>query len=208
MQIITISPARLSQRVWLKFDNDSLLPLRIDDVATLHLKKFTDISTEEYQRLQRYSANYLLHEYAIRQLSISPKTKLSLTQKLKIYSQKIIYKYNFSSSLISSLQTDVVNDIVAKGLLNDQDYIDYYIKRHPRKSLSELKYFFQSQGINGSLSLAVSDKEKIMTLVKKQSRHLDLTDVNTKNKLISFFFRKGFAISVVKTTIDEYLKSR
>lgn len=210
MQIITISSARLPERVWLKFDDDSLLPFKVDDVVLLKLKKFIDLSSTEYETVQKYSASYLLYEYAIRQLAISPKTRLALDQKLRLYSRKIIFKYNYPSKLVSSLVPVTLEKIDEKGLINDDEFVAYYIRRHPHKSLMDIKFSLQHLGVDlkDHPHLFVSEKDKIRTLITKKLRHQDLTDVNTKNKLISFLCRKGFALGDVKTIIDEYNNSR
>jgi SOS response regulatory protein OraA/RecX len=210
MQIITISSARLPERVWLKFDDDSLLPLKVDDVISLKLKKFVDLSASEYDKVQKHSASYLLYEYAIRQLAISPKTRLALDQKLRLYSQKIIFKYNYTHNLVSSLITTTLGIVEEKGLINDAEFVAYYIRRHPRKSLMDLKFSLQRLGVDlkDHPHLFVSEKDKIRLLITKKLRHQDLTDVNTKNKLISFLCRKGFALGDVKSIIDEILNSR
>ncbi|MBI2464900.1 RecX family transcriptional regulator [Candidatus Shapirobacteria bacterium] len=205
MQIITISPSRQSQQqVWLKFDEGTLLPFKVDDVIRLKLSKFTNITSELYQSILLASANYLLLEYSLRQIAISPKTEKSLNQKLKIYCQKLKYKYNFELDFLYSLIDPVVKRIVDDGLIDNQAYIDHVLRKYPRKSMMEISFILRQQGINFSPKPNQEQEiEKIKNIILKKYHSYNLADYNAKNKLIGNLARKGFPIEFIKTAIDE-----
>lgn len=210
MQIITISPSRQSQQqVWLKFDDGSLLPFKVDDVVRLKLSKFSDITPELHQSILIASANYLLLEYSLRQIAISPKTRKSLTQKLRVYCQKLKYKYNLPTELVTPLIDPVVQRIADDGLLDNESYVEHIIRKYPRKSSAELVYLLRQQGINYSPSPSSrTEIEKIKNLIVKKYRTYNLADYNVKNKLIGNLCRKGFPIEFIKTAIDETTEVR
>lgn len=211
MKIISFSPSSKSnQQVWLKFDDSSFLPFKLDDIVLFKIKKNVDISTDEYRLIQSLSASYSLNNYALRQLAISPKTKLVLTQKLSLYSQKLSHRYNFSKDIFPGLISKIVTDLDSQNYLNESDFVSYFLKKNSRKSASEIRFQLQRLGISRHhIPSAISgEQDKIRQLLLKKLRHQDLSDVNTKNKIISFLFRKGFAIGDVKTIIDEHLNSR
>lgn len=206
MQILAINHSLQPQKIWLKFDDNRILPLKIDDLVVLGIKKYTDIDNEFFKKIQLFSANFVMTEYALRQIAISPKTLKLLRQKLQIYSHRLIQKYQFSSQLLSSAIEKVIEYINSKGLIDDTKFIEYYLRRHPKMSQMQIKYNLQNLGIvyiNHS-----SDKDKIIQILSKKVGNKDLTDFNTKNKLISALYRKGFAIGDVRTAIDEYLSIR
>ncbi|MFA5894684.1 MAG: RecX family transcriptional regulator [Candidatus Shapirobacteria bacterium] len=205
MQIITISPSRKSQQqVWLKFDDGTLLPFKVDDIVRLKLSKFTDISSDFFQTILVASATYLLLEYSLRQIAISPKTEKSLQQKLKIYCQKLKFKYNFSLDLIYPLIDSTVQRIVDDGLIDNQGYVDHLLRKYPRKSSAEISYLLRQQGITYAPKLDSSvEITKIKNIIIKKYSSYNLADYNVKNKLVSNLARKGFPIEFIKTAIDE-----
>lgn len=204
MQIVAINHSRQPQKIWLKFDNDSLLPLRVDDLVILGIKKFIDIDSDFFKKIQESSAKFALTEYALRQIAISPKIAKLLTQKLKIYSHRLVQKYNYPRDLISNLIEIVVAEISQKNLLDEAAFIESYLRRHQKMSQLQLKYNLRALGL--SYIPTSSDKEKIVKLLSSKISNLDLSDFKTKNKLIASLCRKGFAIDLVKTTIDELSK--
>lgn len=210
MQIITISPSRKSQQqVWLKFDEGTLLPFKVDDVVRLKLSKFNDISSELHQTILLASANYLLLEYSLRQIAISPKTQKSLSQKLKMYCQKLKFKYNFSLDLLYPLIDPVVTRIVDDGLIDNQAYVEHLLRKYPRKSQMEITYLLRQQGISFSPTPdSQQEIAKIKNIILKKYHSYNLADYNVKSKLIGNLCRKGFPIEFIKTAIDETLQVR
>lgn len=205
MQIIQISPSRQSQQqVWLKFNDGTLLPFKVDDVVSLKLTKFTEVPDDLYQTILLASAKYLLLEYSLRQIAISPKTEKSLEQKLKIYCQRLKYKYQFELDLLYPLIVPTVNRIVEDGLIDNDAYIEHLIRKYPRKSSVEISYLLRQQGISYTPKPdSRVEIEKIKNLILKKYQTYNLADYNVKNKLIGNLARKGFPIEFIKTAIDE-----
>lgn len=209
MQIVAISPSRRSNQFWLKFDDKSFLPIKADDVINLKLRKFVDLSDDLYQSTLDKSANFLISEYSLRQIAISPKVEPLLRQKIKLFCQKISQKYHYSPAILSSQTELVINYLNSQNLLNQQEYLDYLVRRYPKKSVTELNFKLKSLGIN--LSIPVSRSEelfKIKDLLIKKYKSVDLTDYSAKGKVIAKLYRQGFALDLIKTTIDEHLKIR
>ncbi len=203
MQILTISHSRQPQKVWLKFDDDSLLPFKIDDLVILNVKKFVEFDVAALTKIQAASSKFVMTEYALRQIAISPKTSKLLSQKLANYQRLIQKKYNYASEATSGLTEAVIQEISAKGLLDDSKFIEYYVRRHSKMSQMQLKYNLRTLGLE--YSSQESDHDKIAKIIFQKSKTTNLTDFKTKNKLIASLYRKGFAINLVKTVIDEYL---
>ena len=205
MQILTISHSRQPQKVWLKFDDDSLLPFKIDDLVILNIKKFVELDVAALAKIQVASSKFVMSEYALRQIAISPKTSKLLSQKLANYQRLIQKKYSLPSSITSGLIEIIIQEISARGLLDDAKFIEYYVRRHSKMSQMQIKYNLQSLGL--TYTSQQTDQNGLNQLIAKKARVLDLTDFKTKNKLIASLYRKGFAINLVKTAIDEYLSN-
>ena len=210
MQIIAINPSRQSQQqVWLKFDTGLVLPLKVDDIVTLKITKFSDISSEDFDKIISVSASFVLLEYALRQLAISPKTSTLLLQKLKNYCYKIKNKYPYPDSLLSSLSSSTVTKVDQLGLLDSQTYIDYVLRKYPKKSQMEISYILRQGGVDYH---PTPDRElevkKIKDLINKKYHSYNLADYKVKNKIFARLANKGFPIELIKTAIDEILAIR
>lgn len=209
LSIINIKPSRIKNRVNLQFSDGTYLPFFIDDIIHLSLEKHQLISEDKLNQIKTSCLLYLGKEYALRQIAISPKTEKILSQKLKNYFYKISQKFN----LLSSITTDqILNQITAqlkeKNLLNQSDYVDYFIRKNKSKSVVEIKFLLQQQGVDISSINISSDNENLSIkkiLSKKNISRDSISDYNYRNKLYASLFRRGFSLSVIKTAIDEYL---
>lgn len=206
MQIIVISRSRNPHQVWLKFDDNSLLPLKIDDLVVLALKKNIELSEAEFRNIQKKSAEYIISEYALRQIAISPKTQKLLNQKLSLYCQKISLKFKYPFELLKQITASTIDNIIDRGLIDDQAFIEYYVRRHSKMSQAQIKYSLQNLGVavpQTNLS-PISDIDKIKEILIKKHKNADFTDFKTKNNIMASLYRKGFALSDIKTAIDDW----
>ncbi len=208
MVLLSIKPSSNNNLVWLKFSNSKILPLFVDDLIRLNLSKDTEITDNLNEQIQQLSFSYLLKEYALRQIAMSPKTEKVLSPKLKIKSQRLQKKYQYSSNVNPSiLISNIINQLNEKNLLNPDHFAQYYIKRHPKMSrlqlINRLKYF----GVNyipQNISV-VDDIDKIKNILRKKYLNLNLSDYNVKTKIYSALIRQGFTLNDIKNTIDELL---
>lgn len=204
MQIVSINRSRQPQKVWLKFDNSRLLPLRIDDLVVLHIIKFKELSDDELLTIETASAKFVMTEYSHRQIAMSPKTSALLVRKLKQYSFLISKKYGYDPSLLSRISPDIVNSLEDDGLLRHQDYINYVQHRFRGKSVAELNHRLRLAGVHQKIQPSPEDEVKVIKklLQTKYSRR-DLFDTHEKNLVIASLYRKGFALDSIKRSIDE-----
>jgi SOS response regulatory protein OraA/RecX len=204
MQLVATNPSRKSQQVWLKFSDDTLLPLKIDDLAVLNIKKFVEISDDTFAKIQMLSSRYLLLEYCLRQIAISPKVESVLRQKIRQYIHRINFKYGLPSPVMANQVDSIIDKLNNDNLLSHQDYFDHLVRKYPKKSSMELNYLLKSKGI--SLQISVNSEQeidKIKQLISKKYSRVDLSDYMSKNQLIAKISRKGFPIEFIKTAIDE-----
>lgn len=168
MKIQKLKPSRIRNRINIVFDDGSYLPFFIDDLVKNNLKIGNDVNFED---LRKISTNYLAHEYALRQIAISPKTEKILRQKLK---QK--FKILDLEDIITAVSP----------YLDDQKYIEYIQKKFKRKSNREISYRLKLAGI--SFNCHQDEKEKIEKLLQKK-----------KNISISALIGRGFAYDDIKS---------
>ncbi len=216
MILAAIKTSRFPSRVYLKFSTGLFFPFFIDDIVKLSLITGEAIDDAKFNKIITASLSYLAWEYGLKQIALSPKTEKVLHQKISGYLKRVIFKYKYpeNSADLKEISFNCIQKIKSQGLLNDNEYIAYFIKKHYKKSKREIIYLLQQEGINvDSLSPSLfgeeSDLDKIKKLLaKKVSDPKNLANFEYKNKITAFLYRKGFSLSNIKTAIDELLYSR
>lgn len=209
LSLINIKPSRIKNRVNLQFSDGTYLPFFIDDVVLLSLDKYQHLSEEKLNQIITSCLFYLGKEYALRQIAISPKTEKIISQKLKNFFYKKSQKFNLLSSVpVDSIINQIITQLKERKLLNQSDYVEYFLRKNKSKSAREIKFLLQQQGINTSLINIPLDNENqsIKKFLSKKNINQDLvSDYNHRNKLYASLIRRGFSMSAIKTAIDEYL---
>ena len=182
----------------LYFSNGKFFPVSPEDVLTLKLSSGQKISQAQYQQTTHLSLSFLLKSYALRQLAISPKSEKTLRLKLK---------HRYPQATDSHLD-QTIDYLRQKKLLNPQDFLNYFLRRHPRKSARHLQYLLRREGINYSLPLE-NEVSKILKILQHKKNTGKLLSQNpTKLRFMASLTRLGFSLNDVKIAIDEFLKSR
>lgn len=208
MLILTnIKTSRVNNRVNLIFSDSSYLPFFIDDVFKLNLKKGQSINSKKLNLLKEKSFYYLGREYTLRQIAISPKTQKTLSQKLKIFFRKRNPSYP-SSKIIA----DIISELKSKKLINNDDFIYYFINKNRHRSKKEIIYRLGQQGIildPQKLNKMIPDNDLILIqrfLNKKKINRKDMKNFNYRQKIIASLFRRGFKLENIRNVIDESFK--
>lgn len=200
MIIKSIKASRIPNRAIIYFENDTFLPVSTDDVYNLHLAKGLDID------LVDNSFKYLLYNYALFQLSLSPKLPKDLVRKMKIKSLYYAKKYNVNSSNLTEIIDQIVIGLQNKGLLSERDFVESTIHRLARKPNRYIQQLLQSKGVNVGQyqDLFAADDSSLLKkiLATKKYQNLKTADFKTKRKLIASLLRKGFAYDDIKSAID------
>jgi SOS response regulatory protein OraA/RecX len=213
MQIIAVKPTLRPNRINLLFDNQKYLPFFVDDFVALGLKKNEPLAPEIITEICRQSVYFLAKDYCLRQISISPKVEKTLTPKLKNFLQKVIKKYDYPVAVdLSKIIESCLLYLNSQKLLDETKFVNYYLKRYPRKSQNELLFRLRQLGVSVSVvsdqSEPNSDREKIIKILQKKKITSEIMrNYQEKNRLYSSLYRKGFSLSQVKSVIDEYLLS-
>jgi len=203
--------SRSNSRVFVTFSDNSYLPLDSDSVFHLHLKKNQVLTPSQYQKIVDKSLLFLLKDYALRQVALSPKTEKIITQKLGLYLKKIVSQYSIKTSpSASTLIKEVLDYLNSKNLLDPQQFVDYFIRHHSQKSYQHLCLLLGHRGVPSQFlpqpqSFSVTEKDKIKKILAKKIRSLsELSDYKNKNKLIASLARRGFSYSNIKAVIDDW----
>lgn len=209
ISIVNIKTSRIKNRVNLVFSDKNYLPFFIDDIVRLSLVKNQELKLEVMEKIKFLSLIYLGKEFALRQVAISPKTEKVLFYKLKNFLKRTTHKFNLLSGTdIDLVARQIIDELKNKKFLDESDFVDYFIKKNKSKSIVQIKYLLQQQGVDVS-KFKISLPNEIETiknfLIKKKFDQNLLSDYNYKNKLYASLFRKGFSVSTIKTAIDEYL---
>lgn len=206
MQLQQIKKSHSSDKVWLTFNNGSFVPFKIDDVVLERLKINAEV---DFPHLCELSLKFLINNYALRQVAISPKIASILVPKLKNQVRYYQNKYNFYESNYDGIISDTINYLYDKGWLDCDAYAKFIIKKHHKKSKRYLEQLFSLHHLDKSLLNASDDKNNIKILLLKKISHLAKPlDFKTKNKLFQSLIQKGFAYSDIKSVIDEISQIR
>jgi len=207
LTLTNIKTSRVSNRVNLIFSDGSYLPFFIDDVIKLSLAKNQSVDTEKLDLIKQTSLKYLGREYALRQIAISPKTSKILIQKLKLFFQK--KRTDISTQNIID---EIISELESKKLLNQDDFVSYFINKNHHRSRTEIIFRLHRQGIDLSPQfldkiLPQNDSDLIKKfLIKKKIDPKDLKNFNYRQKIMASLFRRGFNIDNIRAAIDDSLK--
>ena len=199
---------RTKNRVWLIFSDSSKLPFFADDAVVLGLKTNLEIGDELFEKIKTKCLYYLLYNYSLNQIALSPKIEKILSPKIRQKLHFYLRKYKLSGEYLY-----LVDEIIAKlsdlNLLDDNAFAEHLLrknKKHSRQYISRLFSFYQLSLPQEFLGTDVQNIKDI--LVKKKYASLNWAENSVKNKVIASLARKGFAYNDIKTAIDELSKTR
>ena len=215
MNIRSIKATNFPSRVHLEFDSGLILPLIADDVVTLKLSKGQELNDDLFKQIVFKSIYYMLRNSAMIQINNSPKTEKLLYQKLSISLQKITNKYDYPKGILdySGVIKQLCSDLKSKGLLDDADFTQFFVRKNHSKSRRQIEYLLQSAGvdrqvINKYLLVGSSQKEEVLKILTKKNVSVsNLKDFSFKNKLTASFYRKGFTLSDIKAAFDDLVNN-
>lgn len=218
--MLTITSIKVASKrpnqVWLSFSDSSYLPFFIDDVVKLSLIKNQEIDEEKLNLIIRTALEFLGREYSLRQIAISPKTEKIINQKLNLFFRKTILKYKLNSNdlNLTEISGQIISYLKDKKLLNQKEFVSYFVKRNQKKSQQQIIYLLQGLGIGQEFLSSLktnkqSETEKIkIFLDKKGIDKSKLTDFKEINKVKASLFRRGFNLSDINAVIDDLINFR
>lgn len=199
MQIISIKASKITNQVWLTFSDHSFIPFFIDDVVKLSLIKNQEIDDQKFTEIIKNCLLFKGREYALRQIAISPKIEKIIYQKLKLFFQKICFKYQIKYKNINQIIDEIIDYLNSKDLLDQKSFITYFIQKNKNKSRQQISFLLSQYGLKSSIEN--NDIELIKKIIQKKS-NVD------KLKLKALLYRRGFNLSDINTAIDDYFNFR
>jgi SOS response regulatory protein OraA/RecX len=209
LQLLRILPSRrINNRVWLIFSDSFKLPFFIDDVFILGLKTNLEISKDLFEKIKTTSLYYLLYNYSLNQIALSPKISQTLSPKIKQKLYFYLRKYKLEGDF-SFLVDQIIKKLSSLGLLDETAFSNYLLRKNKKHSRQYLSRLFSFYHLDFPQDYQNNDIQKIKDLlIKKKYLSLNLLENSVKNKLYASLIRKGFAYSDIKTAIDELNKNR
>lgn len=208
LQLVQVLPSRrIKDRLWLIFSDSTKLPFSLDDYIKFSLKTGQEIDSQNFQKLKGTALFYLLYNYSLNQVALSPKIRQTLSPKLR---QKLYFyqkKYKLSGDY-SFLVEEIIDKLSSLSLLNESAFIDYLLRKNKNRSRLYLEKLFSAYHLSLPQDYSFNDQNNLQTFLIKKSHYLNLSDPSVKNKIISSLLRKGFAYSDIKSAIDEFNKNR
>jgi SOS response regulatory protein OraA/RecX len=198
MIIQSLKVSRRPNLIWLTFDAGHYLAISIDDVYKYSLKKGDLIDDQKLRLLFKISFNFLLMEYALRQIALSPKNEKIIRQKLKLKYLFLHRKYHPPQLNIDEIINEIILKLKDKNLLDETAYVKSLLRRHSHKSAEYLKSLLINQGIDFQKYNHLIDFSEDITKIKKL-----LPRLGTDQKAILKLIRRGFSLSYIKKAIDD-----
>lgn len=160
---------------------------------------------DEKQQQNQYEEQ--LYQYILKLISIRPRSIQEAASRLTYYSRK--------KGIPVRLIQKVIDDLIAKNLLNDHQFCLWWIEKRdtlsPKGSMV-IERELRSKGIDrdmvehvlsevqnereGDLELALKSMGKRLDLYKK------LPKIDAKKKITGFLSRRGFEYNVIDKVVD------
>ena len=209
LKLLRLLPSRRTKnRIWLIFSDSSKLPFFADDVVVLGLKTNLDISDELFEKIKVKSLYYLLYNYSLNQIALSPKISRTLSPKIRLKLHIYLRRYKLIGDYIY-LVDEIIEKLSSLNLLDDVAFAQHILrknKKHSKQYLSRLFSFYHLKLPPDFLNNDIENIKEI--LLKKKYLLVNWAENSVKNKIIASLARKGFAYNDIKTAIDELIKNR
>lgn len=190
--------------------------IRAEDWFESRFKKNQKLTKQDISFLVEKSVSWLIHEYCLRQLAISQKSKTGLKSKTKI---KIVEslkknKIKFATDRLEELIDIELNKLEENKLIDDSQYVLGFINKSKKKSNRQIEYELKHKGVGEDIvreALALrenSEAEVIRNLINKKLKNNYKLSFQERAKLMASLIRRGFSIDTVKSIIDERVKMK
>lgn len=208
LQLLRLLPSRRTKnRIWLIFSNQLKLPFFADDVVKLGLKSKLEISDELFEKIKISSLYYLLYNYSLNQVALSPKISQTLSPKIKQKLHFYLRKYQLSGEYVY-LVDEIIDKLSSHQLLDEVSFSHHLLRKNSHRSRQYLLHLFSYYHLDFPEDYQNNDQTSIKNiLMKKKFSSLNLSEKAVKNKLLASLARKGFAYNDIKTVIDELSKN-
>jgi len=103
---------------------------------------------------------------------------------------------------------DIINELIELEYLNDEKYIEKFVEKNNKLSVTMIKLKLREKGISKGLIEQFFTKnnfeeiDKIIKLLKKRNFTFDLT-IDEQNKIKVYLLRKGFNRSDIEKAIQK-----
>ncbi len=148
-------------------------------------------------------AYYSAFDTAVYLLNFKNRTRKELTDKLK--------SKGYSDSEID----DTMDKLTAYNYVNDGNYTLSYIKSNMNKKGKKLICIeLMEKGIDKAvidenfetISEDYGEEDKIEAIYNKRFSEADLYDAKTRNRIFSYFVRRGFSFDKISKIVTKYKK--
>ncbi len=209
MKIVSITEITKT-RLRISLETEESFVLYKGDVRILKLKENTELSDEQYATIMNGILPKRCKMRAMNLLKDRNYTSYGLKKKL------------LDGGYPERICDDTLSYVISYGYINDLQYaIDYIKSRENSHSVREIKQKLQMRGITQNdisrafLQLGTereefgesSSGELEEMLIRKtlEKRHFSSdTDYEEKQKLLAYFYRRGFGVDRVRRVMDTY----
>ncbi|MBE5813345.1 MAG: hypothetical protein E7314_06840 [Clostridiales bacterium] len=104
---------------------------------------------------------------------------------------------------------DIIEELIELEYLNDEIYIQKFIEKSNKLSISMIKLKLKEKGVEKDLvekffcQNTFDEKDKIMTILEKKKFSFDLS-IDEQNKIKVYLLRKGFSRTDIENAIKVF----
>jgi SOS response regulatory protein OraA/RecX len=206
MIVKTTKPNRSCQALYVYTDTSAIYILPLEVALKLHFRPGNELTDIPF--LETTSLQYLLKEYALRQIAISPKSRHILSQKLTQKLNDYKFKYNYSQDISIS---EILDYLEARNLLDASSFARHIVFKNRNKSSQFISQKLKQQKLSSEdVSEAmlqvdlVHQRELLQKLIAKlKIKYQKQPLFVQKQKILSSVYQKGFSVSQAKNLLDQ-----
>jgi len=185
--------------------------IRAEDWFSKKFKKGQELVKQDRNFLLEKSISFVINDYALRQLSISQKSKFELRNKIKNKTQAWLKnnKNKYDGKSLDQLIDNELLRLEKNKLIDDKQYVSSFINKSKNKSNRQIEYELKCKGVSeDGLKQVLKDRqnneeEAIRNIINKRKKHQGKLNFKERSRLMVSLVRKGFPIDKVKNIIDE-----
>ena len=144
-----------------------------------------------------------LKNYSLKLVGQSPKIEAIVRPRLERYLS------NISVDINPQLIDEVIDFLHQLNLLNEEKYVESFIRVHPKYSPKKIIYLLSHYKISPNVinQHLPNELEIVAKIIQKKYSAIDLKNYQYRQKISLSLLRKGFAIDSIKKSIDSIVKS-
>ncbi|MCD5383796.1 RecX family transcriptional regulator, partial [candidate division WOR-3 bacterium] len=199
MEITKIKKGKKRYNIYI--DGEFSIAVSGETLLKMDLYERKEVRDRDLEKIRGFEDRLRAKEYALNLLSYRPRTKRELIRRLR------------ERKFASDIAEDAVSLLEGSGLVNDYDFVRYYLetfkeKRGAYRLKNELFRLGVDENIIDSVldEMPIDEGETARGLIDKWLRVHRTRDEKTKKRLIDYLIRRGISWDTI-SDLNDYIKT-